>query len=92
MDANGKIDLTQLDELARRLANLAPPAGRSSRDELRENIKALLRDMLGSMGLVTRTEFEFQRIQLSLMRDRLASMESRWGADSRLASGALRRR
>lgn len=72
-------DLNQLDELARRLANLVPPHPRDERDELRENFKILLRDTLGALGLVSRTEFELQRAQLTLTRDRLAVLEAQWG-------------
>lgn len=72
-------DLNQLDELARRLANLVPPAQRDGRDDLRENFKIVLRDTLGALGLVSRTEFELQRVQLTLTRDRLDALEAQLG-------------
>jgi BMFP domain-containing protein YqiC len=36
------IDFDKLDDLARRLSNLVPPALRDSRDEMQENFKAVL--------------------------------------------------
>ncbi len=79
MNALRMIDLHQLDELARRLANLVPPPQHDGRDALRENFKIVLRDTLGSLGLVSRTEFELQRVQLALTRDRLTALEAQWG-------------
>ncbi len=85
MQALRTIDLGQLDELARRLANLTPPSQRAGREELRENFKIVLRDTLGSLGLVSRAEFELQRAQLTLTRDRLAALESQLHAWRRAA-------
>ena len=72
-------DLNQLDALARRLSNLVPSAQRDGRDDLRENFKIVLRDTLGALGLVSRTEFELQRVQLALTRDRLDALEAQLG-------------
>ena len=79
MTALRMIDLHQLDELARRLANLVPPPQNDGRESLRENFKIVLRDTLGTLGLVSRTEFELQRVQLALTRDRLSALEAQWG-------------
>lgn len=76
MHTNPRIDLVQLDELARRLANLVPPPQHDGRMAMRENFKVVLRDTLGTLGLVSRTEFELQRAQLALTRDRLAALEA----------------
>lgn len=72
-------DLNQLDALAHRLASLVPSAQRDGRDDLRENFKIVLRDTLGALGLVSRTEFELQRVQLALTRDRLDALEAQLG-------------
>ena len=72
-------DLNQLDALAHRLASLVPSAQRDGRDDLRENFKIVLRDTLGALGLVSRTEFELQRVQLTLTRDRLDALEAQLG-------------
>jgi len=85
MNALRTHDLNQLDDLARRLANLVPSAQRDGRDDLRENFKAVLRDALGALGLVSRTEFELQRVQLTLTRDRLDALEAQWGQWRRCA-------
>lgn len=79
MNALRMIDLYQLDALARRLANLVPPPQPGGREELRENFLVVLRDTLGSLGLVSRTEFELHRVQLALTRDRLTALEAQWG-------------
>lgn len=76
MHANPRIDLDQLDELARRLANLVPPPQHDGREAMRENFKVMLRDTLGTLGFVSRTEFELQRVQLALTRDRLTALET----------------
>ena len=41
------IDLSQLDELARRLSSLVPPALREGREELQQNFKSVLQAGLG---------------------------------------------
>lgn len=84
-------DLNQLDDLARRLANLVPSTQHDGRDELRENFKIILRDTLGALGLVSRTEFELQRVQLSLTRDRLEALEAQWGQWRRSAAREVSR-
>ena len=58
------IDLTQLDDLARRLGGLLPPSLREGREELQENFKSVLQAGLARLDLVTREEFEVQRAVL----------------------------
>ena len=58
------IDLSQLDELARRLSNLVPPGLREGREELQQNFKSVLQAGLGKLDLVTREEFDVQRAVL----------------------------
>lgn len=69
------IDLSQLDELARRLSSLVPPSLRESREELQENFKAVLQTGLGKLDLVTREEFDVQREVLLRTREKLESLE-----------------
>ena len=69
------IDLTQLDDLARRLGGLLPPSLREGREELQENFKSVLQAGLARMDLVTREEFEVQRAVLLKTREKLEVLE-----------------
>ena len=72
------IDLSQLDELARRLSNLVPSGLRPSddlRDELQQNFKSVLQVGLGRLDLVTREEFDVQRAVLARTREKLEALE-----------------
>ena len=71
------IDLSQLDELARRLSTLVPPGLREGREELQQNFKSVLQAGLGKLDLVTREEFEVQREVLAQARRKLAELEAR---------------
>ncbi len=98
---SGMIDLDKLDELARRLSSLVPPAMRGAaseglREELQQNFKAVLQGGLAKLDLVTREEFEVQRAVLLRTRQKLdelqrtvAEVEAQLGtaaADNRPAS------
>lgn len=74
------IDLSHIDDLARRLSGLVPPGlrGESSqqlREELQENFKAVLQSGLGKLDLVTREEFDVQRAVLLRTREKLETLE-----------------
>ena len=71
------IDLSQLDELARRLSNLVPPGLREGREELQQNFKSVLQAGLGKLDLVTREEFDVQRAVLLRTREKLDALEQR---------------
>ena len=77
MNPERMIDLSQLDELARRLSNLVPPGLRESREELQQNFKSVLQAGLGKLDLVTREEFDVQRAVLLRTREKLAALEQR---------------
>ena len=68
------IDLSQIDELARRLSGLVPPALREGRDEMQDNFKAALQSGLARLDLVTREEFDVQRAVLVRTREQLESL------------------
>ena len=70
------IDLNQIDELARRLSGLVPPALREGRDEMQDNFKAALQSGLARLDLVTREEFDVQRAVLARTREQLESLRS----------------
>jgi BMFP domain-containing protein YqiC len=73
------IDVSQIDELARRLSGLVPPALRGDvpqglREDLQENFKSVLQTGLARLDLVTREEFDVQRAVLSRTREQLEAL------------------
>ncbi|RZA13362.1 MAG: accessory factor UbiK family protein [Lysobacteraceae bacterium] len=73
------IDLSQIDELARRLGSLVPPGLREGREELQQNFKSVLQAGLGKLDLVTREEFDVQRAVLARTREKLEALERQLG-------------
>ncbi len=69
------IDLSHIDDLARRLSGLVPPGLRESREELQENFKAVLQSGLAKLVLVTREEFDVQRAVLLRTREKLEQLQ-----------------
>ncbi|HZH43207.1 MAG TPA: accessory factor UbiK family protein [Lysobacter sp.] len=69
------IDLTQLDELARRLSALVPPGLREGREQLQENFRSVLQSGLAKLDLVTREEFDVQRAVLLRTREKLDALQ-----------------
>ena len=69
------IDLGHIDELARRLSSLVPPAMREGREELQQNFKSVLQSGLSRLDLVTREEFEVQRAVLLRTREKLDALQ-----------------
>lgn len=71
----GMIDLTSIDELARRLSNLVPPGIADARADLERNFRAALQSGLAKLDLVTREEFEVQRAVLLRTREKVEQLE-----------------
>ncbi len=69
------IDLSHIDELARRLSGLVPPSLREGREELQQNFKSVLQTGLGRLDLVTREEFDVQRAVLLHTREKLDQLQ-----------------
>jgi BMFP domain-containing protein YqiC len=69
------IDLGHIDELARRLSDLAPPGLRESKEELQQTFKGVLQSGLSRLDLVTREEFDVQRAVLLRTREKLEALE-----------------
>ncbi len=83
------IDLSHIDDLARRLSGLVPPGLRESREELQENFKAVLQSGLARLDLVTREEFDVQRAVLLRTREKLEQLQHQVvDLETRLATGA----
>ena len=80
MEAITMIDLSQIDDLARRLSSLVPPSLRQplsgeAREELQQNFKSVLQTGLARLDLVTREEFEVQRAVLLRTREKLEQLQ-----------------
>ena len=84
------IDLSQIDDLARRLSNLVPPGVREGREELQQNFKAVLQGGLARLDLVTREEFDVQRAVLLRTREKLEHLQRTVEAlEARTGAGQL---
>ena len=71
------MDSFRIDELARRLLERVPPALRSMQQDLESNFRAVLREGLSKLDLVTRDEFDAQTRVLERTRARLEELERR---------------
>lgn len=71
------IDITAIDDLANRMANLVPPGMREARSELAENFRDTIRASLRRLDLVTREEFDVQRCVLLRTREKIEALEAR---------------
>jgi ubiquinone biosynthesis accessory factor UbiK len=67
----------RIDEIARRLMERVPPALRSVQADLESNFKAILRERLSKLDLVSRDEFDAQARVLERTRSRLEALEAR---------------
>jgi ubiquinone biosynthesis accessory factor UbiK len=71
------IDIRSLDELANRLSALLPADLQNAKDDLEKNVKAVLQTGLRKLDLVTREEFDVQRLVLLRTREKLEALEAR---------------
>jgi BMFP domain-containing protein YqiC len=83
-------DPKDLERLAQQLSRLLPPGLRGARNELEQNIRALLRAQFERLDLVSRERFDAQAELLQRTRARLAALEARLAALE--DSGGTRRR
>lgn len=82
-----------VNRVSEQLAQVLPPGVRQLRGDLEENIKAVLREALARMELVTREEFDVQTAMLSRTRSRLEAVEAELRAlEQRLASSESRQK
>jgi ubiquinone biosynthesis accessory factor UbiK len=70
----------RIDELARRLFERLPPALRSMQADLESNFRAVLRERLSKLDLVSRDEFDAQARVLERTRAQLEALEARLAA------------
>jgi ubiquinone biosynthesis accessory factor UbiK len=74
------MDPLRIDEIARRLIERVPPALKAAREDLESNFRAVLRERLSQLDLVTRDEFEAQARVLERTRARLEALEAKLAA------------
>lgn len=65
-----------VNRVSEQLSQVLPPGVRQLRGDIEENIKAVLREALARMELVTREEFDIQTTLLARARGRLEAVES----------------
>jgi hypothetical protein len=70
----------RIDEIVRRLLERVPPALRSVQDDLESNFRAVLRERLSRLDLVSRDEFDAQARVLERTHARLEALEARLAA------------
>lgn len=73
------INITAIDELAKRLADLVPTGAREASADLRANFRDALRAGLRHLELVTREEFDVQRGVLLRTREKVEALEHQIG-------------
>jgi len=70
-------DTKTLDDLSKRLASALPPGLNTLKEDMEKNIHAILQTALGKLDLVTREEFEVQKMVLEKTRAKLEDLENR---------------
>jgi BMFP domain-containing protein YqiC len=66
-----------IDDIASRLAGAIPPGLNNLKEDLEKNFHAILQGALGKLDLVTREEFEVQKMVLAKTRSKLEALEQR---------------
>lgn len=84
------LDPKHLDDVVRRLGESLPAGLVELRADLEKTARLALQQMLESMDLVTREEFEVQKAVLERTRARLEALEHRVAALEAAAHGAER--
>jgi BMFP domain-containing protein YqiC len=70
-------DPKAIDDIANRLAGAIPPGLNNLKDDLEKTFQAILQGALGKLDLVTREEFEVQKMVLAKTRSKLEGLERR---------------
>jgi len=70
-------DPKAIDDIANRLAGAIPPGLTNLKEDLEKNFRAILQGALGKLDLVTREEFEVQKMVLAKTRSKLEDLEKR---------------
>jgi hypothetical protein len=70
-------DAKAIDDIANRLASSLPPGLNNIKEDMEKNTHAILQSVLGKLDLVTREEFEVQKLVLAKTRSKLEELEKR---------------
>jgi BMFP domain-containing protein YqiC len=70
----------QFDDLTRRIVDSLPPGLADIQEDIRQNLRATVSGAMERMDLVTREEFDVQRLVLERTREKLERLESRVAA------------
>jgi ubiquinone biosynthesis accessory factor UbiK len=70
-------DPKAIDDIASRLAGAIPPGLNNLKEDLEKTFHAILQSALGKLDLVTREEFEVQKLVLAKTRSKLEDLEKR---------------
>lgn len=71
------IEVQRIDQIAQRLAALVPPGLAQAGEDLQANFRDVLAQGLRRLDLVTREEFDVQRLLLARTRERVEQLERR---------------
>ena len=71
------IDLSKIDDLAKRLTSALPPGARQMREDAEAQFRGVLRKALASMDVVTREDYERQKAALGRAQEKLVKLEDR---------------
>ncbi len=66
-----------LDRLARRLVESLPQGLRAAGEDIEKNFRAILKNSLERLDLVTRDQLEAQEAKLELAREKLEALDAR---------------
>lgn len=73
-------DAKTIDDLAIRLAAKVQPSVNALKSDVEKNCRAILQGAIGKLDLVTREEFEVQKLVLAKTRAKLDDLEQRVAA------------
>ena len=85
------MDSFRIDELARGLLERVPPALRSMQADLESNFRAVLRERLSKLDLVSRDEFDARTRVLERTRALLEALDARIAALEGSPDGVVRK-
>lgn len=69
------IDPRFVDDLAQRLRDAIPPGMEQFREDLEQNFRNVLQGAFAKLDMVTREEFDVQRVVLQRTREKLERLE-----------------
>lgn len=64
-----------IEDLARRLTDLLPPSARAAQEDVAASFRSVLQSGLTRMNLVSREEFDVQRLVLLRTREKVEALE-----------------